>query len=58
MYKLTLGPILCDGDLKEILFAHDKRCSRVRNPGHVEAFRQVLDECDLDDIDYVGDPSI
>ena len=47
-------PWLCGGDFNELLKSHEKSGSRLRPYGQMEKFREVLDECNLFDLGYVG----
>ena len=51
--KFTL-PWLCAGDFNEILKADEKLGGRLRPIRQMEAFREVLDECEFKDLGYVG----
>ena len=51
--KFTL-PWLCAGDFNEILKADEKLGGRLRPNSQMEAFREVLDECEFKDLGYVG----
>lgn len=47
-------PWLCGGDFNEILKTHEKNGGRLRPYGQMESFREVLDECNLFDLGFVG----
>ena len=47
-------PWLCGGDFNELLKSHEKHGGRLRPYGQMEKFREVLDECNLLDLGYVG----
>ena len=47
-------PWLCGGDFNELLKSHEKNGGRLRPYGQMESFRQVLDECNLLDLGYMG----
>ena len=47
--KFTL-PWLCAGDFNEILKVDEKLGGRFRPIRHMEAFREVLDECEFKDL--------
>ena len=47
-------PWLCGGDFNELLKSHEKCGGRLRPYGQMESFRQVLDECNLLDLGYMG----
>jgi hypothetical protein len=48
-------PWLVLGDFNEILFHHEKEGGRMRAPRQMQAFHDILEECDLVDIGYIGD---
>ena len=48
-------PWLCVGDFNEILWSHEKLGFSPRQEGRMKAFRNVLDECGLKDLGYMGD---
>ncbi|XP_042950313.1 uncharacterized protein LOC122282426 [Carya illinoinensis] len=47
-------PWLVGGDLNEVLHPHEKRGGRDRPVSQIEAFREVLTECELRDLGYKG----
>jgi hypothetical protein len=47
-------PWLVMGDLNEILADNEKVGRRHRNPQYMQAFRDVIDECKLRDIGFLG----
>ena len=47
-------PWLCARDFNEILKANEKLGGRFKPIRHMEAFREVLDECEFKDLGYVG----
>ena len=47
-------PWLCSSDFNELLKSHEKNGGRLRPYGQMEKFREVLDECNLLDLGYVG----
>ena len=47
-------PWLCGGDFNELLKSHEKNGGRLRPYGQMESFKQVLDECNLLDLGYMG----
>jgi hypothetical protein len=49
-------PWMCVGDCNEILFAGKKEGTSARAQGCMDAFRRVLEDYELDDLDFVGDP--
>ena len=52
--KLSL-PWLCCGDFNEILFNHEKEGGPPRAERCMEKFRQALEDCELQDLGFVGD---
>jgi hypothetical protein len=44
------------GDLNEILYSHEKDGGNPRPTGYMEAFRDVLADCNLEDLEFTGDP--
>jgi hypothetical protein len=44
------------GDLNEILYSHEKDGRNPRPAGYMEAFRDVLTDCNLQDLGFTGDP--
>ena len=49
-------PWLCMGDFNEILVGHEKEGGVVRPQICMDRFREVLEECSLDDLGFAGDP--
>ena len=47
-------PWLCGGDFNELLKSHEKKGGRPRPYGQMQKFRDVLDECGLWDLGFVG----
>ena len=45
---------LCGGDFNELLKSHEKLGGRLRPYGQLQKFREVLDECGLFDLGFVG----
>ena len=45
---------LCGGDFNEILKSHEKLGGRLQPYGQMQKFREVLDECGLLDLSFVG----
>ena len=45
---------LCGGDFNELLKSHEKLGGRLRSYGQMQKFREVLDECGLCDLVFVG----
>jgi hypothetical protein len=48
-------PWVCVGDFNEVLFAHEKEGGLVRSGVAMEQFREATEDCDLQDLGYVGD---
>lgn len=48
-------PWMCAGDFNEILWSHEKLGLRLRHEGMMKEFRDVLDECGLMDLGYMGE---
>jgi hypothetical protein len=44
------------GDFNEILFSHQKEGENPRPQNFMQTFRSALDDCDLEDIEFLGDP--
>jgi hypothetical protein len=44
------------GDFNEILFSHEKEGGNPRPQGYMQAFRDVLSDCELFDLGFNGDP--
>jgi hypothetical protein len=49
-------PWVIIGDLNEILYSHEKEGGNPRPQNYMQAFRDVLTDCSLDDIGFIGDP--
>jgi len=49
-------PWLCSGDFNEILFGCEKEGGSQRAKSNMQKFRMVLEDCDLHDLGFVGDP--
>jgi hypothetical protein len=49
-------PWLCVGDFNEILFTGEKEGGPARAQGCMDAFRRCLEECELNDLGFLGDP--
>jgi hypothetical protein len=49
-------PWLCAGDYNEILMACKKQGGVPRAQVHMDRFKQALEDCNLGDLGYVGDP--
>ena len=47
-------PWLCGGDFNELLKSHEKSGGRPRPFGQMQKFREVLDECGLIDLGFIG----
>jgi hypothetical protein len=48
-------PWVLIGDFNEILFSHEKEGGMARPHGYMQAFRDVLSDCELEDLGFVGD---
>lgn len=48
-------PWMCAGDFNEILWSYEKLGLGLRQEGIMKEFRDVLDECGLMDLGYVGE---
>ena len=48
-------PWLCLGDFNEILFGSEKEGGQPRSAGCMDRFRNVLEDCKLEDLGFVGD---
>ena len=48
-------PWMCAGDFNELLWSHEKLSLDPRQDCKMKVFRDVLDECGLMDLGYVGD---
>jgi endonuclease/exonuclease/phosphatase family metal-dependent hydrolase len=44
------------GDFNEICFSHEKDGGNARPPRFMQAFREALDDCGLEDLGFTGDP--
>ena len=44
------------GDFNEILFSHEKEDGRQRPQSFMQAFRDALMDCELEDLNYSGEP--
>ena len=53
--KVRRMPWLCCGDFNEILFNHEKEGGPPRAERCMEKFRQALEDCELQDLGFVGD---
>jgi hypothetical protein len=49
-------PWICSGDFTEILFACEKEGGPMRPEVCMNKFRSALEDCDLQDLGFVGDP--
>jgi hypothetical protein len=49
-------PWLCMGDFNEVLFTHEKEGGPARAPRCMDAFRRALEDCNLEDLGFIGDP--
>jgi hypothetical protein len=49
-------PWVLIGEFNEILFSHEKEGGNPRPLNFMQAFRDVLTDCNLDDLGFVGDP--
>ena len=49
-------PWLCCGDFNEILFNYEKEGGPPRVQRCMEDFRKALEDCDLHDLGFTGDP--
>jgi hypothetical protein len=43
------------GDLNGILYSHEKEGCNSRPQNYMQAFQQVLDDCHIQDMGFVGD---
>ena len=50
------GPFLCFGDFNAILHSSEKQCTKQPHTAQIDAFRQALDICQLEDLGYKGYP--
>jgi hypothetical protein len=48
-------PWLIIGDFNEILFSHEKEGGNPRPPTYMQAFRDTLTDCGLEDLGFIGD---
>ena len=55
LHRSVSLPWLCAGDFNEILWSHEKLGLDPRQEGCMKAFQDVLDECGLKDLGYMGD---
>ena len=55
LHRRSPLPWLCAGDFNEILWSHEKTGLSHRREVQMLAFRNVLDECGLMDLGFVGD---
>lgn len=55
LHRSTALPWLCVGDFNEILWSHEKLGLGPRQEGCMKAFCDVLDECGLKDLGFLGD---
>ena len=49
---------MCCGDFNEILFNCEKEGGAIKPEGNMLKFREVLEECDLHDLGFVGEEHI
>jgi hypothetical protein len=49
-------PWIVMGDLNEILYNHEKEGGRARPERFMKAFHDAMDDCNLEDVGFVGDP--
>jgi len=49
-------PWLCSGDFNEILFGCEKEGGPLRAESSMQKFRLALEDCDLHDLGFIGDP--
>jgi hypothetical protein len=49
-------PWVVIGDFNEIAFSHEKDGGNTRPPSYMQAFRDALSDCELEDLGYSGDP--
>jgi len=49
-------PWLCSGDFNEILFGFEKEGGQPKAESNMRKFRLALEDCDLQDLGFVGDP--
>ncbi|GMI95338.1 hypothetical protein HRI_003203100 [Hibiscus trionum] len=47
-------PWLIIGDFNEIMYSFEKQGGRVRSERQMERFRSMIEDCSLDDLDYLG----
>ena len=55
LHRSVSLPWLCARDFNKILWSHEKLGLGLRQEGCMKAFRNVLDECGLKDLGYMGD---
>jgi hypothetical protein len=56
IHQHTNLPCLIMGDMNEILYNHEKEGGRSWLERFIKAFHDALDECNLEDAGFVGDP--
>jgi hypothetical protein len=49
-------PWVVIGDFNEIAFSHEKDGGNDRPPSYMQAFREALSDCGLEDLGFSGDP--
>jgi hypothetical protein len=49
-------PWVVIGNFNEICFSHEKDGGNARPPRFMQAFREALDDCGLEDLGFTGDP--
>jgi hypothetical protein len=49
-------PWVAIGDFNEIALSHEKEDGNARPPAYMQAFREALDDCNLKDLGFSGDP--
>jgi hypothetical protein len=49
-------PWLCVGDFNEVLMEGEKECGPKRNQVCMDRFKEALEDCDLNDLGFEGDP--
>ncbi|KAK3222272.1 hypothetical protein Dsin_009297 [Dipteronia sinensis] len=54
LHGLSDLPWLCTGDFNEIICDSEKASGIQRSRAQMEAFREVINDCDLDDLGYSG----
>jgi hypothetical protein len=55
LHRITNLPWLLGGDFNEILFGYEKDGGNIRPQRCMQGFRDALNDCNLDDLGYVGD---